>query len=155
MLVTQGTLCCTWRGSRRTVGPLWPPTPPSGPGTPATPSYSHHRILWIFSVLMIAAVMANAAKVSGGGVPMVPRDWGREHPVSGVSLHPQLCCGNDFPTNYYHNVEIIVAQLQVFVCVPRDGSEQIAALTSLQGQELLILPIMVSAMSEVNPVEVS
>ena len=62
---TRGTPGCTWTGSRRTAGSPSTPTPASGPGTPP-PALASFRpgLLWIFSVLMIAAVMANVAKVS-------------------------------------------------------------------------------------------
>ena len=61
---TRGTPCSTWTASRRTAGRLWPATRRSGLWMLFTTSHCHHRTLWIFSVLMIAAVTANVAQVS-------------------------------------------------------------------------------------------
>ena len=62
-LETRGTPCSTWTGSRRTAGRRLAATRRCGRGMVLSSSPSHHRILWIFSVLMIAAVTATVAQV--------------------------------------------------------------------------------------------
>ena len=81
-LETPGTPCSTWTGSRRTAGRLWPATRRSGRGMLFTSSLCHHRILWIFSVLMIAAVTATVAQVR----PQCSRDWSHQWPPRVVQV---------------------------------------------------------------------